>query len=197
MKKYIVIGLAVVALGTFGFHASSTYNRLVPIEERVNLSYAEYQNQLKRQADLIPNMAEIVKGYMNSEQKTMIDTAMARSGDLAKIKPSDVANNPELQKKLVDAQASMGQAMVTLNAVRESYPVLRADRQVDRLMVELAGTQNRVTVARFENQRTVNNYNLEVRKFPGMITARIIGFSTLPYFLVSESEQNAPKINFK
>lgn len=197
MKKYIIIGAVVVAASLFAVNASSTYNKLVPIEEKVNLSYSEYQNQLKRQADLIPNLAEIVKGYMNSEQKTMIDTAMARSGDLSKMKPADVANDPALQKKLVDAQASMGRAMVTLNAVREAYPVLKADKQVDRLMVELSGTQNRVTVARFENQKTVNNYNLEVRKFPGLITARIIGFGVKPYFAAAESEQNAPKINFK
>lgn len=195
MKKIIFAVLAILAVFV-GIQAASTYNRLVPFEERVNNSYAEYQNQLKRQADLLPNMADVVKGYMNSEQKTMIDTAMARSGELARVKPSDVANSPELQKKLVEAQAAQGKAMVAINAVREAYPQLKADAQVSKLMVTMEGTQNRITNARFNNQKQVTEFNLQVRQFPGIMVAKLVGFSSLPYFAATQEEQNAPKLNF-
>lgn len=195
MKKFI-FGVVILGAVMFGLTAVSTYNRMVPFDERVNLSYAEYQNQLKRQADLIPNLADIVKGYMNMEQKTMIETAMARSGEISKFKPADVANDPKLQEKLVEAQAASGKALATLNAVREAYPQLKSNEQVNSLMVEVAGTQNRVTVARFGNQKAVNQFNLEVRHFPGIMVASLIGFGTKPYFAAKESEQDAPKLNF-
>lgn len=192
-----MVGLVVV-LGVGGVAtASSSYNRLVPYEEAVNSSYAEYQNQLKRQTDLIPNFAEVVKSYMTHEQRTMVDSAAARAGDAAKMKPSDVANNPELQKKLLDAQASTGKALATLNMIKEAYPQLKADGQTSKLLAELSGTQNRITVARYRNQETVRTYNLEVRQFPSIIVAKIIGFHAKPYFEASVEEQNAPRLNMK
>lgn len=198
MKTSRIVLIGAVIVGLFvAVSAVSSYNTLVPIEERVNVSYAQYQNQLKRQADLIPNMVEIVKGYMNSEQKTMIEVAISRAGDASKLKPSDVASNPELQKKLADAQASMNQAMVTLNATREAYPDLKASKQVEGLMAELAGTQNRVTIARGNNQKAVSEYNVFVREFPRVIFAKLMGFSTKPYYEAGAEEQNAPKITFR
>lgn len=198
MNKMVpVLGLVFVLGGGSLLTASSSYNRLVPYEESVNASYAEYQNQLKRQADLIPNFAEVVKSYMSHEQKTLVDTAAARAGEVSKFKPSDVANNPELQKKLVDAQASTGKALATLNMIKEAYPQLKADGQTSKLLAELSGTQNRITVARYRNQETVRTYNLEVRQFPSIIVAKIIGFHAKPYFEASVEEQNAPRLNMK
>mgnify|MGYP003450180376 FL=1 len=195
MKKYLLIGVA--ALTLFAVVGGAKYNQLVPLEEKVNFSYSEVQSQLKRQADLIPNLAEVAKGYMNSEQKTMIEVAAARAGEAAKIKPADVANNPKLQEKLIEAQKSTASVLVTMNSVREQYPQLKADGQINRLMTSLEGTQNRVTVARHNNQKTVNEYNLEVRQFPGNVVALLVGFKKLPYFEAGEDAQNAPKLNFK
>lgn len=189
---YVAIG----AVAVFAMVAVGNYNSLVNLDENVNGTYAQYQNQLKRQADLLPNLTDITKGYMNSEQKTMIETAIARAGDAARMKPSDVANNPELQKKLVEAQAQMGKAMVTLNAVREQYPDLKANQQVANLMAEVAGTQNRVTVARGNNQKAVNDYNRTVRQFPKVIFASMFGYGQKPYFEAGAEAQNAPQLNF-
>lgn len=194
MKTGLIVTGVVVAF--LGLATVSSYNGLVPLNENVNVTYAQYQNQLKRQADLIPNLAEIAKGYMNSEQRTMIETAVARAGDASRMKPADVADNPELQKKLIEAQAGMGRAMVTLNAVREAYPNLKANEQVNSLMVELAGTQNRITVARGNNQKAVNQYNVAVQQFPRVVLARVFGFNAKPYYEAGEEAQNAPKINF-
>ncbi|CAB4162992.1 LemA Uncharacterized conserved protein [uncultured Caudovirales phage] len=187
---------AIGGVAVFAMFAVSNYNSLVNLDENVNGSYAQYQNQLKRQADLLPNLTDITKGYMNSEQQTMIQTAVARAGDASRMKPSDVANNPELQKKLVDAQAQMGKAMVTLNAVREAYPDLKANVQVGNLMAEVAGTQNRVTVARGNNQKSVNDYNRTVRQFPKVIFASMFGYGQKPYFEAGAEAQNAPQLNF-
>lgn len=194
MKTGTIVTIAVA--GFIALSAVGGYNSTVTLSENVNGTYAEYQNQLKRQADLIPNLADVVKGYMNSEQKTMIDTAAARSGEVSKFRPSDVANNPELQKKLLEAQAAQGRALATLNAVREAYPNLKADRQVQSLMTELAGTQNRVTVARGNNQRAVKDYNATIQMFPRVVIARMFGFNTKPYYEAGEEAQNAPKLNF-
>lgn len=189
---YVAIG----AVAVFAMFAVGNYNTLVNLDENVNGSYAQYQNQLKRQADLLPNLTDITKGYMNSEQQTMIQTAIARAGDASRMKPSDVANNPELQKKLVDAQAQMSKAMVTLNAVREAYPNLKANEQVASLMAEVSGTQNRVTVARGNNQKAVNDYNRTVRQFPKVIFASMFGYGQKPYFEAGAEAQNAPQLNF-
>lgn len=191
--KYIVIGSFAFVLALYSV---ANYNRLVTIEENVNVSYAQYQNQLKRQADLIPNLAKTVQAYVSHEQKTMIDTAMARAGEIAKLKPSDVANNPELQKKMLETQNAMGRAMISLNAVREAYPNLKADKQFENLMSELSGTQNRVTVARGNNQKAVSTYNTTVRQFPRIIFAKVMGFNVKPYFEAGEENQNAPKLDF-
>ena len=194
MKVGSVIGLAVAAI--LAVSVIGSYNGLVNIEENVNGSYAQYQNQLKRQADLIPNLAKTVQAYATHEQKAMIDTAMARSGELSKIKPSDVANNPELQKKLVDAQAAMGRAMIAIQATREAYPTLKADSQFTALMASLEGTQNRVTIARGNNQRAVNQYNRSVREFPRVVFAKLLNYSVKPYYEAGAENQNAPKLDF-
>lgn len=194
MKKFMIGSAIVVA--ALGLTMINTYNRLVPLDEKVNSTYSQYQNQLKRQADLLPMLSDVAKGYMTSEQKTMIDVATARAGDASKLKASDVANNPELQKKLADAQASSSRALASLTVTVERYPELKASENIKTLMTEIAGTQNRVTVARGRNQDSVTEFNREVRVFPGIIIASVIGFGVKPYYKATEEEQNAPKLNF-
>lgn len=196
MKTKTIVSLAIA--GTMAVmlasSAISNWNYMVPLEEKVNVSYAQYQNQLKRQADLLPNLAAIVKGYMTHEQRTNVEYAIARAGDAAKMKPADVANNPELQKALIQAQAAAGRALADVRMVTETTPNLKANEQIKDLMTEVAGTQNRVTIARGNNQKAVMEFNLAARQFPRIILAKVMGLGAKPYFEAGTESQDVPKI---
>ncbi len=192
--KWWGIGIAAVVV----LCVWTSYNGLVTGSEAVNVGSAQVAVQLKRQADLLPNLVETVKGYAKFESDTMKAVAEARAQVTAvsKIDPAKMANDPEAQKQIVEAQASMQQAMVKLNAAREAYPDLKANTNFTALMAEIAGTQNRITVARKRWQDSVNDWNVRVQRFPTVVVARLAGYSTKPYFEVSAEEQVPPKIKF-
>ena len=190
-----VFGMAIVA----GLFYMSTYNGLVNKDERVKQTYAQVQNVMQRQADLIPNLVETVKGYAGHESATLKAVTEARSAltAVAKLSPDQLAANPELQKQLIEAQANMGRQLISLNAVREAYPELKANRQFLQLMAELTGSQNRITVERRNNQLAVQDYNGTVRRFPGSFIAANHGFTAKPYFEASaEAAAGPPKVKF-
>ena len=193
---FVTLGILIGIPALTVKYGVNSYNNIVTYEENVNESYAQYQSMIKRQSDLLPNLANVTKGFMTAEQKTMIDVAVARAGDAAKMKPSDVANNPELQKTLVEAQSKLGQAMVAINAVREAYPQLKSSTHVTGLMNEIAGSQNRVTVARGNNQKAVGEYNRYIRGVPVTFLAKAYDFKSKPYYEAPAEDQNVPKINF-
>lgn len=177
----------------------SANNGLVRADEDVGQSYAQVQNVMQRQADLIPNLVETVKGYAAHESKTLTAVTEARSklSAVAKMNPTDLANNPELQKQLVEAQAQMQQSMLSLNAVREAYPQLQANDNFKSLMASLEGSQNRITTERRKNQQSVQSYNVYVRTFPASVVANMQGYRTKPYFMASDAAQTAPKVSFQ
>lgn len=193
-KSWIVIGgLAVAAMVVV-----SMLNGLVQLDQSVNFSYGQVQNVMQRQADLIPNLVETAKGYAGHENKALVGVTEARSrlSAVAKMKPEDLASNPELQKQLVEAQANMQKSMMELNAVREAYPQLQANSNFQTLMSELSGSQNRITVERRRNQLTVQDYNNAVLVFPRRIVASLAGYQPRPYFQASEAAQSAPQVKF-
>lgn len=195
MKKVWIALIAFVVL--FFVFGLPVYKNMVTLDENVNLTTAEIQVQLRRQAQLLPNLAATVQSSANFEQDTFKAVAEARSqvSSVSKIDPAELAKNPELQKKVVDAQAAMGSAMVKLNAAREAYPELKANQNFRDLMAEIAGTQNRITVAMTRNQIAVQKYNLTIRQPVAMIWATLMGFSKKPYFQAKETEQDAPDLS--
>ena len=144
------------------------------------------QNQLQRRSDLIPNLVETVKGYAAHEAGVFKDVADARSRLLA-------AKSPEETLQAANQQSS---ALGRLLAVAENYPQLRANEQFNRLMDELAGTENRLAVARMRYNETVQAYNTQRRKFPSNVTAKMFGFKEYPYWEVPPEAKVAPKVNF-
>lgn len=195
-KKGIIIAVAVlaaVALLVVGIGVSvvasgiSYQKSFVEKEETVKAAYSEIDNQLQRRADLIPNFVETVKGYSDYEQSTLTAVIEARSKVAA-------ASNAEEQAA---ANAQLDSAIdIWVNAVTEAYPELKADAQYIALQDELAGTENRIAVARKDYNNAASDYNKSVRMFPGNIFARIFGFQQVEYFEADESANSVPQVSF-
>jgi LemA protein len=180
-----------------GLHASTvvamalllsgcSYNKFTTEEEAIKAQWGQVQNQLQRRNDLIPNLVETTKGYAQHEQSVLKDIAESRSRLLA-------AKSPE---ETIQAANQQTTALGRLLAVVENYPQLRANEQFNRLMDELAGTENRIAVERMRYNERVQEYNTRRRKFPSNVTAKMFGFKEYPYFEVPPAAQQAPKVNF-
>ena len=176
------IGIIVLALALSG----CSYNKFSTQEEAINAQWAEVQNQLQRRNDLIPNLVNTVKGYAAHESGVFKDIADARSRLLA-------AKTPE---ETIQAANQTSSALGRLLAVVENYPQLKADAQFNRLMDELSGTENRLSVARMRYNEAVQAYNTQRRKFPSNVTAKMFGFKEHPYWEVPPEARQAPKVDF-
>src|SRR5687767_8482398 len=174
--------LAVVALPLSG----CSYNRFVTQEEAIKAQWAQVENQLQRRNDLIPNLVETVKGYAAHEEGVFKEIADARSRLLA-------AKTPEESIAAANQQTS---ALGRLLAIAENYPQLRANEQFNRLMDELAGTENRIAVERMRYNERVQAYNTSRRQFPSNVTAKIFGFKEYPFFQAPPEAKTVPKVTF-
>ena len=181
-----VLGLALVAIAAMTLSGCS-YNRFTTQEEAIKGAWGEVQNQIQRRNDLIPNLVETVKGYASHEEGVFKEIADARSRLLA-------AKTPEETIQAANQQTS---ALGRLLAVVENYPNLKANEQFNRLMDELAGTENRLTVARMRYNERIQEYNTTRRRFPSNMTAKVFGFKEYPYYEAPPSSQAAPKVDFK
>ncbi len=184
MKVLIaVIAVVVVIIGIF----AGGYNSLVKAQTAVETKQADIQTQLQRRADLIPNFVSTVKGYSKYEQETLTAVTEAR----AKVsKASDAQSlsqaNDELDKAI----------SVWVNAVTEAYPDLKANQSYIALQDELAGTENRIAVARKDYNEAVQSYNTMIKTFPKNILAGMFGFEKAEFFTASESSQTVPNVEF-
>ena len=163
-----------------------SYNRFSTEEEAINAQWAEVQNQLQRRNDLIPNLVATVKGYAAHETNILTEVAESRSRLLA-------AKSPEETIQAANQQTS---ALGRLLAVVENYPQLKADAQFMNLQTELAGTENRLTVARMRYNQAVQTFNTRRRTFPANVTAKVFGFKEHPYWEVPPEARQAPKVDF-
>jgi LemA protein len=184
-KRFQLSMKIAIALLTLALPGCS-YNKFSTQEEAINAQWAEVQNQLQRRNDLIPNLVETVKGYASHEAGVFKEIADARSRLLA-------AKSPEETIQAANQQTS---ALGRLLAVVENYPTLKADAQFIRLQEELAGTENRLSVARMRYNESVQAYNTQRRKFPSNVTAKMFGFKEHPYWEVPPEARLAPKVDF-
>jgi LemA protein len=188
----IVIAALVVILI---FRGCSDYNKLVPMREKVNGDWANVENVYQRRADLIPNLVNTVKGYATHEQETFTKVTEARSK--ATSVTIDAANmTDEDMKRFQAAQGEVSSALSRLLAVAEAYPDLKANQNFLELQSQLEGTENRIAVERRKFNETATTYNTELKRFPTIIYAGMLGFKERPYFQAEEGSQVAPKVQF-
>lgn len=162
------------------------YNKLVTGEETVDAAWAQVENQLQRRFDLVPNLVNTVKGYAEHEEEIFTQIADARTQ----------YGNANTVEETADANNELSSALSRLLVVVENYPNLKADVQFTRLMDELAGTENRLTVARKDYNDTVQQFNSDVRRFPGNLIAGMFSFEQKDYFEIKEGVEEAPAVDF-
>jgi LemA protein len=177
-----LVALALAALPLTG----CSYNKFVSQEEAIKAQWAQVENQLQRRNDLIPNLVETTKGFAQHEESVYKDIADARSRLLA-------AKSPE---ETIAAANQQTTALGRLLAVVENYPQLKANEQFNRLMDELAGTENRLAVERMRYNDRVQEYNTSRRQFPANLTAKLFGFKEYPFFQAPPDAKTVPKVNF-
>ena len=176
------IALALAALSLTG----CSYNRFVSQEVAIKAQWAQVENQLQRRNDLIPNLVETVKGYAAHEEGVFKEIAESRSRLIA-------AKSPE---ETIQAANQQTTALGRLLAIAENYPNLKANEQFNRLMDELAGTENRIAVERMRYNQRVQDYDTARRQFPANLTAKMFGFKEYPYFQAPPDAKTVPKVNF-
>lgn len=190
MKKGYIILICVLAVILLVIvSVISTNNSLVSLREDVNSKYSQIQTTLQRRMDLIPNLVETVKAYANHEESVFTEIAEARS------KLSGAISTGEVEK-ISQANDALSASLGRLLAIKEAYPDLKANTQFTALMDELAGTENRINVARQYYNEKVAEYNKSIKSFPASIIAGMGGFYEKSYFEADEGADTAPKVNF-
>jgi len=179
--------LVVIVLGAAFSSYVGTKNNLVAKDEVVKTAWSDVDVQLERRADLIPNLVETVKGFTKEESTVFGDIANARAGML----------NAQGPAAKIEANGRIDSALGRLLLLTENYPQLRSSEQFMRLQDELAGTENRIGVARRRYNESLRDYNTYVRQFPNSIWAGMAGFhENNAFFQASESARTAPAVKF-
>ena len=148
-------------------------------------------------ADLIPNLVNTVKGYAAQEKEVLLGVTEARSR-VGQVQQQANPTDPGSLKQFESAQAQMSSALSRLLVVAERYPELKSDQNFRELQAELAGTENRITVARKRYIDSINAYNVLVREFPVNLTAKVLGYAPKPQFSVENEAaiSKPPTVDF-
>ena len=181
---------APVPLLTLVLLAGCGYNQIQTFDERINAAESQIKVQLQRRADLIPNLVETVKAYAKQEQTIFIAVAEAR----AKLAGAVQGGNLD---DMARANGELTAGLGRLLAIVENYPQLKSNENFRALQDQLEGTENRIAVARQDYNETVNTYNAYIRRFPQVLTAKILGKKSRPYFeLQTPGAAEAPRVDF-
>jgi LemA protein len=181
---FIVGLLAVAVLG--GGCALVGYNHAIAMNETVKSNWSQVENQLQRRYDLIPNLVATVKGTAGQEKDVFLGIANARK---AYFQADTVADKAK-------AATQVESALSKLLLLQEAYPQLKSNDAFMKLQDELAGTENRVAVARKDYNDSVQSLNTYVQQFPGSFFSRLAGVKEAEYFKIDEAAKTAPKVDF-
>ena len=186
MKKSYIIGIVVAIIVVIGISLGSGYNKMVKENENVESAAAQIDVQLKRRTDLIPNLVNTVKGYMTHEQKVIDSITTARE---------NLVNASTVEDK-ASASEELTKALNNLYVIVENYPDLKSNTNFINLQDELAGTENRIAVARKDYNDAVQKYNAKIKKFPTKMIAGMFNFDAKDYFQASEGSKEVPSVQF-
>ena len=169
-----------------------TYNALVRLRNMVDEAWNQISVQLKRRHDLIPNLVNAVKGYMDFEQETLTKVIEARSAAV-----SAQQGGPANAGQAAQAENFLTGALRQLFALVENYPELKANQNVLELQEELTTTENQIGFSRQHYNSTVREFNTAVQTFPTVIIANMFGFRERDYFQIAESDTAVPEVNLR
>ncbi len=185
---WIVIGLVIL-------WGVGKYNGLVDLEQGVKRTWADVESDYQRRMDLIPNLVNTVKGYADFEQETLTKVIEARAKATSiTIDPTNLT--PDKLAQFQQAQDGVSSALGRLMVVMERYPDLKANQNFLDLQSQLEGTENRISVSRKRFNEAVQLYNSGIKKFPGVIIARIAGFQEKGFFEAAKGAETAPTVDF-
>lgn len=179
-------GIAIALLAITLLCCIGLFNSVKSARIEVDAQYGQVENQIQRRADLIPNLVSTVKGYMQYEEKVLTEVTAARTKVTNAASPEEMAT----------ADQELTGALGRLLAVAENYPTLKSDAHFTELMREIAGSENRIAVARRDYNNAIREYNLTVSTFPGNILAGMMGYSPLTPFAADEAAHNVPQVAF-
>jgi len=184
MLKRFAFAAAAVALTGCG------YNHIQTLDEQANAYKSQIQVQLQRRADLVPNLVATVKGYAQQEQTVYLGVADARAKLAGAVQSGNLA-------QMAEANQGLTGALGRLLAISENYPQLKSDQNFRALQDQLEGTENRIATAREDYNAAVQAYNSYIRRFPQVLTARVIGKGPREYFqLTNAAAAEVPQVNF-
>ncbi|MGE5681469.1 MAG: LemA family protein [Bacillota bacterium] len=201
MKKGLLVGCSIAAvvlvivIALVGWGVG-VYNNLVSLNEAVNQSWSQVENQYQRRSDLIPNLVSTVKGYANFEKDVLTRVTEARASVGSVKATPEILDDPQAFQKFQAAQANLGNALSRLLVTVENYPNLKANEGFLNLQAQLEGTENRISVARMNFNQVVQDYNTRIKRFPALFFAGIAGFREKQYFKAAPGSENAPKVEF-
>lgn len=191
-----VVWLVVVVVGIW---AIAAYNRLVQLRNRIANAFGQIDVQLKRRYDLVPNLVEVARGYLQHEAATLEAVIQARgqaqgAAAAARAAPTSAG----AVGALAVAEQALGGSLGRLMVVAEAYPDLKADATMQSLSEELTSTENRLGFARQAFNDQALEFNNEATQFPALIVARLLGFTPAPMLQATQNdaERAAPQVRF-
>ncbi|AFT69456.1 LemA family protein [Alloalcanivorax dieselolei B5] len=174
-------------------------NNIPTYDEQVKAAWGQVENQYQRRADLVPNLVSTVRGYMEHEREVLVEVTEARAKVGSIQADESLINDPQKLQQFEAAQQQLGSALQRLMVVVERYPDLKANQNFLTLQSQLEGTENRIAVARRDYITAVQQYNTEIRTFPGRIWHSML-YSEMeirPSFeATTEGAEQAPQVNF-
>tara|TARA_A100000171_G_scaffold18049_1_gene16601 strand:- start:58 stop:672 length:615 start_codon:yes stop_codon:yes gene_type:complete len=174
------------------------YNEVQRLDEQVKAAWSQMLNQYERRADLVPQLVSSVNAYMVNERTVLTEVTEARS-KVANLQINvDDLSDPALMQRFEQAQTQLSSALSRLIAVSENYPQLKSDGLFRDLMTQLEGTENRIATERGRYVRAVQEYNVAIRQFPTLITAKLFGYTVKENYGMDRQDElmRRPEVQF-
>lgn len=185
----LIAVVAVIVLWAF-----SAYNGMVGKQESATTALADVEATYQRRADMLPQLAKVVKAYAKHEKETFEAVTKARA-EATQVKLDPTNLTPQAMEAYQRAQGSIATALGKLMVVAEKYPELKANENFRELQVQIEGTENRINEARQKYNAAVQNYNLSVRRMPNVLIAGMMGFDKMAKFEAAEGAEKAPDLD--